>query len=163
MINALEKMKGLQNSPYQMAVDAYVDEAIRITSSALGYFATLNYSEDTLTMMGWSKTAMDACRAVSQPIVYKLTDTGLWGDCVRHRRAFITNDYATSQTPNKKGYPQGHVNVIHHVNVPVWEGSRIRGILGVGNKPLRYTDMDARTLQEFADKGWVYLKAALKL
>lgn len=163
MNQALRRMEQLKNAPTQEAVDAFVEEAIRITQSKIGYYALLNFSEEQLTMLGWSKSAMEACRMVAKPIVYKITDTGLWGDCVRYRKPCITNDYATAKTPNKKGYPGGHIEVVHHLNVPIWEGEKIRGILGVGNKPMRYMDSDANTLQDFANQGWPFLRTAMKL
>ncbi|MBI5250084.1 MAG: GAF domain-containing protein [Desulfomonile tiedjei] len=134
MADFFEEMKMIATQDWQIAVDMYVDEAIKITDSKIGYFAILSWGEDELTMLGWSKTAMEACKSITKPIKYRLVETGLWGDCVRVRRAVVTNDYASSNNPNKKGYPSGHVVVVRHMNVPINQGPKIRGILGVGNK-----------------------------
>jgi two-component system, OmpR family, phosphate regulon sensor histidine kinase PhoR len=157
------EIERLQTSDWQRAIDIYVEEAIQITGSTLGYFALLSWNEDGLTMLGWSKTAMDACKAITKPIKYQLVETGLWGDCVRQRRPVVTNDYANSTTPNKKGYPSGHVAVIRHMNVPVEEGAKIRGILGVGNKATNYSEEDTQRLQDFANKGWSKMQRILAL
>ena len=153
----------LQVSDWQKAVDLYVDQAISVTGSRIGYFALLSWAEDSLTMLGWSKSAMDACTSITKPIRYQLEETGLWGDCVRERGPVITNDYANSKAPNKKGYPSGHVVVVRHMNVPVEEGSKIRGILGVGNKDRDYTAGDAERLQEFANDAWKRMQRILAL
>jgi hypothetical protein len=153
----------LRVSDWQTAVDLYVEHAILITQSKIGYFAFLSWNEDSLTMLGWSKSAMDACMEVTKPIKYQLVDTGLWGDCVRERRPVITNDYAKSTAPNKKGYPSGHVTVVRHMNVPIQETTRIRGILGVGNKDVEYSGHDAESLQNFADAGWKHMSRILAL
>jgi hypothetical protein len=158
-----EQVKGLQTKDWQIAVDLYVEEAIRLTESTIGYFAILSWFEDELTMLGWSKTAMDACRLITKPIKYKVVETGLWGDCVRYRRPVVTNDYANATSPNKRGHPSGHVPVVRHMNVPINQGDKIRGILGVGNKPLAYTDGDAQRLQQFADEGWLAMGKLLAL
>lgn len=159
-LNRLEQLRGAE---MQQIVDTYVDSAIQLTNSKIGYFAMLSFNEDTLTMLGWSKSAMEACQMVGKPIIYKIEEVGLWGDCVRERQAIVTNDYANSKTPNKKGYPKGHVEVVRHLNVPVNESTKIRGILGVGNKDKDYTMEDMQQLQGFADSGWDVVKQALRL
>jgi hypothetical protein len=75
----------------------------------------------------------------------------------------VTNDYAASRSPTKKGYPSGHVAVVRHMNVPINQGSKIRGILGVGNKNVDYTDGEAAALQKFADEGWLAMGKLLAL
>ena len=157
------KIDSLRTREWQRAVDLYVEHAILTTRSQIGYFAFLSWSEDSLTMLGWSKSAMDACKTITKPIKYQLVDTGLWGDCVRERRPVITNDYANSRAPNKKGYPSGHVVVVRHMNVPIEKGPKIRGILGVGNKDSDYTAQDAESLQKFANEGWERMTRILAL
>jgi GAF domain-containing protein len=160
MQQAIDKLAAMKNSRRQKLVDVLVEEAIRVVGSQIGYFAVMNDAEDVLTMLGWSKSAMGACAMMDKPIVYPLEETGLWGDAVRERKPVITNDYASSRKPTKKGYPEGHVKVVHHMNVPVWEGDHIAGVLGVGNKADAYTEQDAATLEELAKQAWVYVKQA---
>ena len=131
-----------------------------LTDSKIAYLATMNDSEDVLTMLGWSKSAMAACMMIDKPIVYPLEQTGLWGDCVRQRQAVITNDYEASESPTKKGYPDDHVQVVRHMNVPMWDGGKIVGLIGVGNKVGEYTDEDAQKLQAFANEAWPRIRAA---
>jgi two-component system, OmpR family, phosphate regulon sensor histidine kinase PhoR len=140
-------------------INALVDEAIDLTGSKIGYFAVLNETEDVLTMLGWSKTAMDVCGMMDKPIIYPVEQTGLWGDCVRQRQPVITNDYENSESPTKKGYPDDHVQIKRHINVAVQDGKKLVGILGVGNKAGEYTPEDAQTLQEFADQTWKIVQA----
>ena len=163
MADFFDELEKLETSEWQKAVDLYVEEAIRITGSAIGYFALMSWDETELTMFSWSKTAMDACEAITKPIKYKLVETGLWGDCVRERHYVITNDYANSRSPSKKGYPSGHVPVIRHLNVPVEHGDKIRGVLGVGNKAALYSESDAQRLQDFANDGWMRMQKILAL
>jgi hypothetical protein len=67
----------------------------------------------------------------------------------------ITNDYENCTRVTKKGYPDGHVHVERHMNVPIMCGERIRGILGVGNKTEEYTAADAAALQAYANAAWL--------
>jgi hypothetical protein len=163
MTDFFGEIERLQTSEWQRAVDLFVEEAIRITGSTIGYFALMSWNEEELTMFGWSKTAMDACKAITKPIKYKLVETGLWGDCVRQRCPVITNDYANLVSPTKKGYPSGHVAIVRHMNVPVREGDKIRGVLGVGNRAASYSEIDAQRLQDLANNGWAKMQRILAL
>ncbi|MBN1881722.1 MAG: GAF domain-containing protein [Deltaproteobacteria bacterium] len=132
-----------------------------ITTSLIAYFATMNASENVLTMVGWSDAAMGNCAMIDKPIVYKIEETGLWGDAVRERKAVITNDYQNLQKPTKKGYPEGHVTVIGHMNLPVMENGKVVLVAGVGNKNSEYTQKDVSDLQPIMDEAWKILKAKL--
>jgi two-component system, OmpR family, phosphate regulon sensor histidine kinase PhoR len=160
MEKAVEKLGSMAKARRQAVVDALVEETNRVMDSTIGYFALMNDSEDVLTMLGWSKSAMGACAMIDKPIVYPIEETGLWGDAVRERKPVVTNDYAGSKKPTKKGYPEGHVKVTRHMNVPVWEGDKIVGVLGVGNKPSAYTEADGKNLEELAKRVWPFIKRA---
>jgi GAF domain-containing protein len=155
---AVSKMNTMSQAALRDKVNAFVDIAAELTDSKLGYFATMNQTEDELTMLGWSRTAMDACAMMDKPIVYPLEATGLWGDCVRERQAVITNNYEECEKETKKGYPDGHVTVVHHMNIPIWDGDHIAGVLGVGNKETPYTDADAQLLGKYAQSVWSVAK-----
>jgi hypothetical protein len=121
----------------------------------------MNAAEDVLTMIGWSKSAMVNCAMMTKPIVYKLSETGLWGDAVREHKAVITNDYKGLVKPTKKGYPNGHVNVRKHMNLPIFDKGRVALVVGVGNKVGDYTNEDAVLLTEFMGEIWKTLKTKL--
>lgn len=160
MEKAIERLAGMTKARRQTLVDALIEEAIRITQSEASYFAVMNESEDVLTMLGWSKSAMSACAMMDKPIVYPIEETGLWGDAVRERKPVVTNDYAGLSKPTKKGYPAGHMKLVRHMNVPVWDGQSIVAVLGVGNKATDYTDADSQRLQELVARAWTYIKQA---
>ena len=122
-----------------------LEEAIRLTRSKIGYFAFMNEEETVLTMHTWSKIAMEECSISDKPIVYPVETTGLWGEAVRQRKPIITNDY-TAPNPLKKGYPEGHVQLTRHMNIPIFDGDRIVIVAGVGNKPSDYDESDVRQL-----------------
>jgi GAF domain-containing protein len=97
---------------------------------------------------------MGVCAVSNKPIVYNVEDTGLWGDALREGRAVITNDYQNLSKPTKKGYPHGHVEIVRHMNLPIYEGDFPVLVVGVGNKPTAYTLDDARLVEELMTEAW---------
>lgn len=158
MSDPMKALNVLMNPSKKTLVNTIMEEAIKLTGSSLGYFAVMNDEENELTMLAWSKSAMKACSVIDRPFTYPLEQTGLWGDCIRERKAVITNDYEDSTRATKRGYPAGHVHIIRHMNVPIHGNGRLAGILGVGNKETDYTREDAEALQKFADDTWRVFK-----
>lgn len=130
-----------------------LEKAVELTQSKIGYLAFLNEDETILTMHSWSETAMKECAISDKPIKYIVEETGLWGEAVRQRKAVITNDYV-SENPLKKGYPEGHVHIIRHMNTPVFEKDKIVIVAGVGNKETDYTENDVQQLTLLMQGMW---------
>jgi len=156
-IQTLLQLNQMQDATLQEITDYVLEEAVRLTQSTIGYLAFLNEDESVLTMHSWSKSAMAQCAIQDKPIIYPVATTGLWGEAVRQRRPVYTNDYAAAN-PLKKGYPQGHVAVKRHMNVPVFEGSRIVIVAGVGNKNGKYDESDASQLTLIMESMWRMLE-----
>jgi PAS domain S-box-containing protein len=156
-MKALLQLNQMTEATLQEITDFTREEAVRLTGSTIGYLAFLNEEESVLTMHSWSKSAMAECAISDKPIVYPIVTTGLWGEAVRQRRAVITNDYAAAN-PLKKGYPHGHVAVKRHMNTPVFEGSRIVIVAGVGNKAEEYNESDVQQLTLLMEAMWRLLE-----
>ena len=159
MEKALEKLKKASGSIKDI-LNMMLEDVERFMESSISYYATYDEDTEILTMTGWSMSAMANCRLITKPIVYSLEETGLWGDAVRERGPCITNDYENAASPNKKGYPESHVKVQRHLNIPVFDPDdedEIVGVIGIGNKKEEYTDEDAKKLMDFAQQAIVYL------
>jgi PAS domain S-box-containing protein len=128
-----------------------------VTGSSLGYLAFVNEDESELSMYAWSKAAMAECSMREKPIVYKTAKTGLWGEAIRQRRPIITNDYA-APNPVKKGYPEGHPQIIRHMNVPIMDEGRIVLVAGVANKQSDYTENDVNELLILMQGLWTIIQ-----
>ena len=152
-LEALLRLNQMRDASLQELTDFALEEAVRLTESQIGYLAFMNDDESVLTMHSWSKTAMARCEIIDKPIVYPMDQTGLWGEAVRQRRAIITNDYP-APNPLKRGYPEGHVHVLRHMNIPVFDGERIVAVAGVGNKEAPYDDRDVRQLTLLMQGMW---------
>jgi len=156
-LETLLQLDQMTEAPLKKITDFALEEAVRLTESEIGYLAFTNEDESVLTMHSWSKTAMAQCAILDKPIVYPVASTGLWGEAVRQRKPIITNDYA-APNPLVKGYPQGHVPVLRHMNVPVFDGERIVAVAGVGNKQKPYNDADVRQLTLLMQGMWGLLR-----
>jgi signal transduction histidine kinase/CheY-like chemotaxis protein len=125
--------------------DFTLEAAVKLTKSKIGYLAFMNDDESILTMHSWSKNTVKQCNISDKPLTYPMETMGLWGEAVRQRKAIITNNYSVPN-PFKKGLPKGHIKIIRHMNVPLFEGNRIIIVAGLGNKENDYDELDVRQL-----------------
>ncbi|MDP3396038.1 MAG: PAS domain S-box protein [Methanoregula sp.] len=156
-LSALVTFYQMTSAPLKELMNFAVEKAVEITTSSIGYLAFVSDDETLLTMYAWSALAMKECNIDQKPIRYPIASTGLWGEAVRQRRPVITNDYA-AESPLKKGYPEGHVPIIRHINIPVFDGPRIVMVAGVGNKSSDYDDRDLQELSLMMSGLWNVIK-----
>jgi PAS domain S-box-containing protein len=156
-LEAVWQISQMTKATLKEITDFAMEEGVRLTKSKIGYLAFANEDETVLTMQAWSQTAMQECAVTDKPLIYPVETTGLWGEAVRQRRPIITNDYA-APNPYKKGYPEGHVEVHRHLNIPVFDGDRIVAVAGVGNKEEDYDESDVRQLTLLMNGMWSQLK-----
>jgi diguanylate cyclase (GGDEF)-like protein/PAS domain S-box-containing protein len=156
-LGALISLNRMTDRPMSELTDFALERAIIVTRSKIGYLAFMNEDETVLTMHSWSKQAMDECGMETKPLVYPVETTGLWGEAVRQRKPILTNDYQ-SQNTLKKGYPEGHVHINRHMNIPLFDGDKIVLVAGVGNKEKPYDQSDVRQLTLLMDGMWKIIK-----
>lgn len=152
-LTAQLKLTQMKGASLQEITDFALEEAVHLTRSEIGYLAFMNEDESVLTMHSWSRTAMDECAIRDKPIEYPVEQTGLWGEAVRQRKPIVTNDYP-APNPLKKGYPEGHVRVMRHMNIPIFDGEKIVAVAGVGNKEQPYDESDIRQLTLLMQGMW---------
>lgn len=151
-LEALLKLYHMSNMSIKEIANFVQEEAVKLTQSKLGYLAFLD-EEDMLVMHSWSHSAMEICAVINRTFEYPLETTGIWGEAIRQRKPIITNDF---QAPNplKKGYPEGHVEIYRHMNIPIFDGDEIVGVAGVGNKESDYNKSDIRQMQLLMEGMW---------
>lgn len=114
--------------------------------SKMAYVAAVHENQKDVIMLAWSAGAMASCDMAEKPIDYHVTKMGLWGDALRQKKIFISNDYANEKSPSKHGYPQGHVEVKRHMNGPIIHSGKVIAIIGAGNSASEYTAEDEKML-----------------
>lgn len=152
-LEALVKLNQMTGASLKEITDFAREEAVRLTGSKLGYLAFMDAYETSLIMHSWSKSAMEECAIEDKRFIYPIKTTGLWGEAVRQRKPIITNDYTVPSTL-KKGYPENHVRLTRHMNVPIFDGDRIVAVAGVGNKDDPYDESDLRQLTLLMQGMW---------
>jgi PAS domain S-box-containing protein len=130
-----------------------IDVSEQLTSSRIGFFHTLDTDQKTLTLQAWSTNTLENnCTAEGQGAHYPVEQAGVWVDCILQRRPVIHNDYAS--LPNRKSMPEGHAQIIRELVVPIFRDELIVAVLGVGNKPVDYNEIDVQTVSELANLAW---------
>ncbi|MDD2340313.1 MAG: GAF domain-containing protein, partial [Methanosarcina sp.] len=152
-LEALVKLNQMTGASLKEITDFAREEAVRLTGSKLGYLAFMDAYETSLIMHSWSKSAMEECTIEDKRFIYPIKTTGLWGEAVRQRKPIITNDYIAPSVL-KKGYPENHVRLTRHMNVPIFDGDRIVAVAGVGNKDEPYDESDLRQVTLLMQGMW---------
>lgn len=158
---AIQRLTELDGTPMPQFRDAIIQELCALTNSTIAYFYATDLNESYLTLLGYSQGVMDECAIVDPKNVYKVAETGLWGDAIRERAPIITNDYANSERPSKHGIPEGHVPIQRHMNLPIFADGRIVALVGVGNSPDPYTKEDAKNIEALMGAVWKKFAKAL--
>jgi len=124
-----------------------------LTDSPIGFYHFVEADEKTLSLQAWStRTEREFCAAAGKGLHYGIEQAGVWVDSIRERRPVIHNDY--SALPHRQGLPPGHAAVIRELTMPIFRGGKIVAILGIGNKPVDYTEADLRMVSFLADVTW---------
>jgi PAS domain S-box-containing protein len=135
---------------------AFLDEAEKLTRSEIGFYHFVNQDQNSLHLQAWSTNTLEKlCSVEGIEEHYSIDLAGVWVDCVREGHAVIHNDYAS--LPHRKGLPEGHAVIIRELVVPVFRGSQMVAVLGVGNKKTDYVEDDIKTVTDLANMAWEIL------
>jgi len=137
----------------QELLDYALEQAIQLTGSKIGYVYHYHEDRKELELNSWSKDVLPECAIANPKTCYELDKTGIWGEAVRQRRPFIVNEYQTDH-PLKKGYPEGHVQLLKFVTIPIFKGERIVSVVGLANKETDYDQTDILQISLLMDGVW---------
>lgn len=155
-IQRIELLNTLLQNPkdnIEAVLDQYMNAAIELTKSKIGYLYLYNEETELFTLNNWSNGVMDVCAVTEPKTVYELDKTGLWGEVVRQRRHIIVNDYEGHNTW-KKGTPQGHATLIRWMSIPIWDNDKIIAVLGLANKETDYDEIDLHEVDILMKNVW---------
>lgn len=149
----LFRLSEYESESVQEFLDYALNEIIKLSESKLGYIYYYDEEKQLFTLNSWSKEVMDACMIMEKKTIYKLEETGLWGEAVRQRQPIMVNDFQDHH-PLKKGYPEGHAPLHNFLTVPVFDAGRIVAVVGVANKNSDYQAVDIQQLNTVIMTVW---------
>lgn len=152
-LQSLVRIMSENKETVQGFLDFSLNEAVKITSSKIGYIYFYDEEKKEFELNSWSREVMKECEVTEKQTKYYLEKTGIWGDAVRQRKTIIVNDFAAPD-PGKKGYPKGHVRLERFMTIPVFEGSKIVAVVGVANKKAPYDETDVLQLKLLMKSVW---------
>ena len=127
----------------------FLDHAVNLTRSTIGFFHFVSEDQKSIVLTTWNKEALRNCTA-NYATHYPIEEAGNWADCVRLKRPIFYNDFGES--PNQKGFPEGHVSIKRMLSIPIIEEGKVQAIFGVGNKALPYRKDDIVQLDLVANE-----------
>jgi len=130
-----------------------LDETGALVQSPIGFYHFVGQDQKTLTLQQWSsRTLQEFCRTEGKRVHYDIDQAGVWVDCIHQKKPVVHNDYPSLL--HRKGLPNGHVQVLRELVVPVIYNEKVVAVLGVGNKPENYNERDIEIVSYLADVTW---------
>ena len=130
---------------------------LELSGSQYGYIFFYNEEKREFTINSWTHGVMQACKVQDEPAVYKLEETGIWGEVVRQRQAIIVNDFE-QPNPLRKGHPEGHIALKKFMSVPVIIDDHIVAAVGLANKETDYDETDVNEMTMLMSGVWNAVK-----
>jgi CheY-like chemotaxis protein len=137
----------------QDLLDYALEQAIQITESKIGYIYHYHEDRKEFVLNTWSKEVMAECAVANPPTCYELDKTGIWGEAVRQRKPIVVNNFL-AESPLKKGYPAGHVQLLKFMTVPIFKDGAIVGVVGLANKETNYEEGDILQCSLLLETVW---------
>jgi PAS domain S-box-containing protein len=126
-----------------------LDRAVCLTDSNIGFFHIISDDQKTIILNTWNSEALKTCKT-SFKTHYPVEQAGNWTYCIQAKGPVVYNDFEHS--PNRKGFPEGHVSIKRFISIPVFDEDKAKFIFGVGNKIEEYDDHDVLQIQSVANE-----------
>ncbi len=140
-LESLLKIIQHRTDDVQDFLDVALNEAVTLTDSRIGFVGYYDETRKEFALSTWSKDTMKECGVKDKPVLYRLDETGIWGEAVRQAKPIVLNDFLSFH-PLKKGYPEGHIPISRFLIIPVFVKERIVAVVAVANKPDDYDQSD---------------------
>lgn len=129
-----------------------LEASVRITQSKGGYVYFVNDEETQLTLFACAEAGKPECETPEARQTFDVASPGLWSAPVRLRSPVITNEGALSG--EDLALPHGKSVMRNHVGLPVFEGSRMVLLVGVGDKNGDFDDTDIELVSAVMSEAW---------
>jgi GAF domain-containing protein len=144
-LEALLKLAQMSGASELDIANFALEEAVRLTGSDVGWMGAVDDSGSLVTLYNFSSGARQECGVIGRPHSFSLKNAGVWALPIFRRAPVIMNDYR-APCPEKKGFPEGHIELRNFLAVPVFDDARVVAVAEVGNKTSDYDRSDVRQL-----------------
>ncbi|MDV2984364.1 UNVERIFIED_CONTAM: PAS domain-containing protein [Methylobacteriaceae bacterium AG10] len=143
-----------------------LDVAEELTGSAIGFMGEIDEATGLLDGLFFSDrsrahyAARTPTGSSSLPLgkmALGLAVHGIYGRVLRDGEGFIVNDPASH--PDRVGTPADHVPLTAFLGVPLKQGDKTRGLIGLGNREGGYRPEDLEAAEALAPAIWHALRA----
>jgi PAS domain S-box-containing protein len=156
-LEALLKLSHMSESSPQQIANFALEQGILLTKSKHGLLTLINEDGSLLTVRSCSGAAVEECAPDEKQKPHSLPSVGLWGEAVQQRRPIIVND-CSAANPLKQGYPEGQIDILRFMSIPVLDHGNVVAIAGVANKDDGYDEPDVRQLTLLMDGMWKLIR-----
>jgi PAS domain S-box-containing protein len=158
-LEALWKLSRMVKTDFKAICDTVLEEIVSMTKSRYGFYGFLNDDESVMTVYSWSRDALINCALHDKPLLYPIESSGIWANAIRDRKPYVINDYSL-ENPNKKGTPEGHVQINRILSVPIFfKKDRIVAIGCVAIKKEDYDNGDVNQLIAYLNSAQILLES----
>lgn len=121
-----------------------------LTKSKVSFLHFLSPDESQIEAFAWGDATDPNYFKTEKELLDPVESIGIWTDCVRTREAVIINEY--SEETATSALENSHSELKRFLSVPIFEGGRIRMIIGVGNADHKYSDSAIHTVELFGSE-----------
>lgn len=139
--------------PEDVLIEQAMRDAMTLVDSPSCVLHFLDPEERVVKKSYWSDRHTGACRCDGNRSL-SLEDAGSWADAYYRREAVIDNEVP----PSGIGWPEGHLPVIRHLCVPVFDKENVVVLASAFNNAKDYTPLDAQQLRFFIGGLWNLLR-----
>jgi len=137
---------------------ASLDELAALTGGAAGVFLFIDEDQESIRLQAWSTQKRGHGYPVESPPPV-VASPGAWADAVKQKHTVVHNE--GSRPADAWSLPDGPVQILRELVVPVVRKGKVRAVVGLANKPGHYDDTDVSLVERLANLSWEL--ASLKL
>lgn len=126
-------------------IEKCLEVAKELTQSEFGFFGEIN-ENGRIDNRILSPTAWELCETKNaHKLLKNMEMQSYWGRTIIDEKSQIVNE--PDIDPDRKGLPDGHPPITSFLGVPLKEGKKIIGMIGLANKKSNYTEEDKSNIE----------------
>lgn len=149
-LETLLQLTQMRDAPLQKLYDFTLDNAVKLTSSQIGFLGFYSAPRNRLKIQSWSKNVMKDCNIEDTDIEFDADNAGVWSEALKTKKPLIINDFSAPD-PRKKGCPEGHTPLHSFMAIPLIVHDKPLALIAVANKEFDYNNTDIQQLSLLLD------------